>query len=212
MQFFSVKISNWGSLNSLIFVKNYQLKKYYILYKPFLLFLGKFLVSYLALTIAYQVYLNQFDLHKFEIDGVTKLVAQQSKDLLLLFNYDAKITPSLRESAMLLLFNGKTIARIIEGCNGISVIILFVAFIIAFSAKKRSTFLYIVMGCALIYIANVIRISLLCALLYFYPEQEHFLHSVLFPLFIYGLVFLLWVIWLFGSNKISKYTVNETEK
>jgi exosortase family protein XrtF len=49
---------------------------------------------------------------------------------------------------------------------------------------------------------NVIRIALIAIALYHYPEQEHLLHGVVFPLFIYGVVFLLWVIWV---NKFSVY-------
>jgi exosortase family protein XrtF len=178
------------------------LKKYLIQYKPFLLFLGKFLLSYLLLTFVYESYLSQFDVTKFETDEFTQLVAQQTKDLLLFFNCDANIESNANESAVNLLYKGQHVARIIEGCNALSVIILFVAFIIAFSGKLKTTILYIIGGSLLIHILNVIRIALLCVLIYHFPKQEHFLHGVVFPLFIYGVVFLLWIIWV---NKFSKY-------
>jgi exosortase family protein XrtF len=184
------------------------LKKYLILYKPFLIFLGKFLLTYLVLTFAYQTYLDQFDSTTNEVDGVTKLVAEHSKDLSLLFNYDAKIIPNLKEPAMNFYYNNKIMARIIEGCNGLSVIILFISFVVAFSGKKLATFLFLIGGSLLIYILNVVRIALLCILIYYYPEQEHILHGVLFPLFIYGVVFILWVIWV---NKFSKYATKNIE-
>ena len=66
------------------------MKKYFILYKPFLLFLGKFLLTYLLLTFVYQIYLGQFDVKKNETDSFTKLVAQQTEDVLLFFNADVK--------------------------------------------------------------------------------------------------------------------------
>jgi len=178
------------------------LKKYLILYKPFLLFLGKFLLSYLLLTFAYESYLSQFDVTKFETDGFTQLVAKQTKDVMLFFNCDADIEPNVKEPAVNLLYNGKRMARIIEGCNGLSVIILFVAFIIAFSGRIKATILYLIGGSLLIHILNVARIALLCVLMYYFPSQKHFLHGVVFPLFIYGVVFLLWIIWV---NKFSKY-------
>ena len=178
------------------------MKKYIILYKPFLLFLGKFLLTYLLLTFVYQKYLGQFDAKKLELDGFTQMVAKQTEDVLLFFNCDVKTAPNIKEAGINLYYNQKSMARIIEGCNALSVIILFISFIIAFSGKIKSTILFIISGSILIHILNVIRIALLCVLLYYYPKQQHFLHGVLFPLFIYGVVFILWVIWV---NKFSRY-------
>jgi exosortase family protein XrtF len=183
------------------------LKKYFILYKPFLLFLGKFLLTYLLLTFVYQSYLSLFDVNKFETDGFTQLVAKQTRDVMLFFNCDASIAPNLKESAVNLFYNGKHMARIIEGCNGLSMIILFVSFVVAFSGKIKATILYIIGGSLLIHILNVVRIALLCVLIYYFPKQEHILHGVFFPLFIYGVVFLLWIIWV---NKFSKYATKTT--
>ena len=83
-------------------------------------------------------------------------------------------------------------------------IILFAAFVFAFSSSVKRTFLYIIFGSVLIYILNIIRIALLTYSLYYYPQYEEFLHGTIFPLFIYGIVFLLWVGWvlkLSGKNK-----------
>lgn len=178
------------------------MKKYLIGYKPFLLFLGKFLLSYLLLTFAYESYLSQFDVRKLEIDGITQLVATQTKDLMVFFHYDADVKPNLTELGIKFFYNQRFIARIIEGCNGVNVIILFVSFVIAFSGKIKATLLYIISGSLLIYILNLIRIALLCVLMYHFPKQQHFLHGVFFPLFIYGVVFMLWLIWV---RKFSLY-------
>ncbi len=167
-----------------------------------MLFLGKFLLTYLLLTFVYQSYLGQFDVKKNETDSFTKLVAQQTEDVLLFFNCDVKTLPNSKEPAVNIYYNQKPMARIIEGCNALSVIILFISFIIAFSGKIKPTILYIIAGSILIHILNVSRIALLCILMYYYPKQQHLLHGVLFPLFIYGVVFVLWIIWV---NKFSKY-------
>lgn len=167
-----------------------------------MLFLGKFLLTYLLLTFVYQTYLGQFDVNKNETDSFTKLVAQQTEDVLLFFNCDVKTLPNSKEPAVNLYYNQKSIARIIEGCNALSVIILFISFITAFSGKLKPTLLFIVGGSLLIHILNVTRIALLCVLMYYFPKQQHLLHGVVFPLFIYGVVFILWIIWV---NKFSKY-------
>jgi exosortase family protein XrtF len=184
------------------------LKKYFIIYKPFLVFLGKFLLTYLLLTLVYKSYLSQYDVQQFEVDSFTQIVANQTRDLMLLFNCDASIAPNIKESAVNIYYNQRSMARIIEGCNGLSVIILFISFVVAFSGKIKPTVLFLLGGSLLIHILNVSRIALLCVLMYYYPKQQHLLHGVLFPLFIYGVVFLLWIIWV---NKFSKYATKTVQ-
>ncbi len=184
------------------------MKKYFIIYKPFLMFLGKFLLTYLLLTLVYKSYLNQYDVQQFEVDSFTQIVANQTRDLMLLFNCDASIAPNIKESAVNIYYNERSMARIIEGCNGLSVIILFISFVVAFSGKIKPTILFLLGGSLLIHILNVSRIALLCVLMYYYPKQQHLLHGVLFPLFIYGVVFLLWIIWV---NKFSKYATKTVQ-
>ncbi|MCF8322876.1 MAG: exosortase family protein XrtF [Flavobacterium sp.] len=178
------------------------MKKYFILYKPFLLFLAKFLLSYLLFTIIYESYLDKFDSQKSEIDGITRLVAKQTKDILLYFDYDAGIIPDSMEPSIKFFYKNIFIARIIEGCNGISIIILFVSFVIAFSGKLKTTVLYILSGILILHLLNMLRIAILCVLLYYFPSKEPILHRVFFPLFIYSAVFLLWMIWI---RKFSSY-------
>lgn len=185
------------------------MKKYFILYKPFLLFLAKFLLSYLLFSVLYENYLDKFNVDKFEVDGITRLVAKQTKDILLYFDYDAGIIPDSMEPSIKFFYKNIFIARIIEGCNGISIIILFTSFIIAFSGKLKTTVLYIIGGSLLLHVLNMLRIAILCVLLYYFPEREPILHRVFFPLFIYGSVFLLWIIWI---RKFSKYADTTNSK
>ena len=185
------------------------MKKYFIQNKPFLLFLGKFLLTYVLLTFAYESYLKNFDSKKFETDGFTKLVANQTVYLLKFFNFNAYSAPNYFESSVKLIYNNQFIARVVEGCNGLSVIILFISFIIAFTGKLKHTLVFIVNGTLIIHILNVARIALLCVLLFEYPESESLLHGVIFPLIIYGTVFLLWIIWV---NNYSIYAKKSLQK
>ena len=178
-------------------------------YKPFLLFLGKFALTYLLLTFLYQSYLGQFDVKKAETDGFTKIVASQTEFLLQLVDDNSYTMPHLQEPCVKLFYHGKYIARIIEGCNAVSVMILFVAFVVAFTGKLKNTIFFIVIGLFVIHLLNIIRIALLSIALYHYPNSEHLLHGVIFPLFIYGVVFFLWVIWV---NKYSSYASTTPSK
>ena len=148
------------------------------------------------------MYLNGFDSKTFETDGMTKFVAYQTEDLLQIMGQDAYTVPHFKQACMKFFFNGKYIARVVEGCNAMSVMILFVAFVVAFKGKLRHTLLFIIAGIFIIHILNVLRIALLSMALFHYREYEHILHGVIFPLFIYGVVFGLWVIWV---QKFSTY-------
>ena len=184
------------------------MKNYWIQYKPFLLFLVKFIFSYLVLTIIYQYYLNQFDIKNNEVDGLTKLVSTQVEHLLLLFNGDAHIELHPSQPCYKFFYNGKYVSRIIEGCNALSVIILFISFVIAFSGKLKNTIYFIISGSIIIHVLNITRIALLMVAFYNFPEANFILHDILFPLVIYGAVFILWIIWV---NKFSFYAKTPTK-
>jgi len=147
-----------------------------------------------------QGYSNTFG--ENEIDSITKTVAQHTEKVLHLFTNDIAIQENKPEPFIKLLYHQKYVARVIEGCNAISVIILFVSFVVAFSGKWKHTLLFIFGGSLVVYLLNVMRIAVLAVLMYRFPEQEHLLHGVVFPLIIYGAVFILWVIWV---NKFSRY-------
>lgn len=185
------------------------MREYFVKYKPFLLFLGKFLLTYALLTFVYQSYLNQYDKATFEVDGFTQSVAFQTQKVLSVFNPDVAITPHLEQASIKLYYNYHFVARIVEGCNALSVIILFVAFVVAFKGKIRTTIVFIIGGSLLVHVLNIARIAILAVALYHFPEQEEMLHGVIFPLFIYGVVFILWVIWV---NKFSLYAEKPVEK
>ena len=91
------------------------MKKLFLQYKPFFLFLIKFIALYVVLTVGYKLYLNQFDESKHEVDGFTKMVAGQSKSLLMVFGKEATAIPNTAESSVYLIYKNKFVARIVEG-------------------------------------------------------------------------------------------------
>lgn len=181
------------------------MKKYFILYKPFLIFLGTFFLTYIVLTFLYQRFLNGFE--ENQIDSVTRMVSENTEQVLQLFNDESSIEESTAFPYMKLYYNQKYVARIVEGCNAISVIILFISFVVAFSGKLLTTLLFIFGGSLFIYVLNVLRIAVLSALIFYFPKQEPFLHGVLFPLYIYSVVFILWLVWV---RKFSRYVSKDS--
>ncbi|KAF2327073.1 exosortase family protein XrtF [Flavobacterium nitrogenifigens] len=176
------------------------MKKYLVQFKPFLIFISIFFLTYIVLMSFYKLYLDSYQAE--DLDAITMISGKNSEQLLKLFNYDVIIQKSSQNPWQEIILNGMFIARITEGCNAVSVMILFVAFVAAFSGNLKKTLLFIMFGVVSIYILNVIRISLLIVLVYHFPQYSHFLHGTLFPLMIYGYVFILWIFWI---NRFSKY-------
>jgi exosortase family protein XrtF len=182
------------------------LKKYFILYQPFFLFLSKFFLTFIILTVLYQGFLNRFDNNK--LDSITKLVASNTVQLLDLCSAGVVVEENKAETFIKISYNHSYVARIIEGCNAVSVIILFVSFVVSFSGKFKPTLFFVLGGSIIIYVLNVIRIAMLTILIYHFPGQVSILHGVLFPLFIYGVVFILWIIWVRKFSLYAKNTFN----
>jgi len=172
--------------------------------KSILLFLAKFFITYFLLFGLYSSHLHktQQKIPFFKCSPVTESVAHQTKAILNVFGYAVNTEAHTKELSVKLLVHDVYTARVIEGCNSISIIILFIAFVIAFPGPLKATLLYAVTGSFIIYAVNVLRIAFLTMALYKYPNEQEILHNLIFPSIIYGLVFLLWVIWV---NVFSNY-------
>jgi exosortase family protein XrtF len=177
------------------------LKQYFIQYKPFLVFLAKFFITYLVIAGLYSWYLDYYHQQNL-IDGFTLLVANQAASVLRFLDFEFVIELRNLDFSVMYIIDNKLFVRIIEGCNVMSVIILFVAFVVAFSGKPFKTLAFIVLGSLVIHFLNILRIGLLTIGIYKFPEYKTVLHDLVFPLFIYGVVFGLWVLWV---NKFSDY-------
>jgi exosortase family protein XrtF len=150
---------------------------------------------YILLSFFYNVYLQSSLGGKYYPDFITNLVAKQSSSLISSFGFNAEVMPHPTEISMKLFIDKQFLGRIVEGCNAVSIIILFIAFIIPFTQKFKKTLLFILVGSVLIYVVNIIRIAILAIALYKYPEHQDMLHQIVFPAIIYGMVFLLWMLW-----------------
>lgn len=166
-------------------------KKYKIVIRFIVLFLG----TYLLLSMGYALYLNVSENGNYLPDFVTNLVAKQSNAVLETFGFTSILWPDSLEQGMLLTIENTYTVSIVEGCNSISVIILFMAFIIAFAENFKKTILFLFAGAVLIYSVNLLRIAFLVVALYKYPQYENVLHGVVFPGIIYSMVFIMWMVW-----------------
>ena len=180
------------------------MKELFVKYESVIRFIVTFLLVYVVFSAFYHLYLKVSDGSKFYPDYLTHLVAKQTDVLLNGFGYNAQMFPHPNEPSIKVILNGKYLARVIEGCNSVSVIILFMSFIIAFSGKLKTTLLFILSGSVLIYAANLLRIALFTIALYHYPQRQAVLHDIVFPAVIYGFVFLLWIFWVNRFSNLKK--------
>lgn len=155
-------------------------------------FILRFVLVYVVLTMGYNWYLSFFGNTP---DAITALVAEQNKWLLEVFGYQIGLVPDASETFYQVWLYGRYVARIVEGCNALSVIILFITFIIAFKGSAKHTLVFGLAGMVFLYVINLLRIVLLIMVAYHFPEYTDVMHSVVFPAIIYGGMFLLWVIW-----------------
>ena len=171
------------------------MKALFLKYKTVIRFLGFFFGSYLLLSFFYNLYLKQSQSDDYSVDFITHLVAEQTVAIVETLGYRVQLVPHESEPAIRVIVEQEYVANIVEGCNAVSVIILFVTFVVAFAQRLKPTLLFLFSGAVLIYALNIIRIALFVISLKTYPQYKDFLHDIAFPGVIYGVVFILWFFW-----------------
>ena len=158
------------------------------------------------LVTLYDAYLknSQQKINGFKTASITTKVAEHTVVFLEFLGYHADYLQHEKELSVKLLIENQYTARVIEGCNSVSLIILFFSFIVAFSGTLKATVLFAFLGSLIIYIVNILRIAFLTIMIYKYPKYQEFLHNIIFPIIIYGTIFLLWVVWVNRFSKIKK--------
>lgn len=173
------------------------MKELILKHKGVLKFLAVFTTSYIILYVLYVVFLK----FSSSPDVFTKLVSEQSIYILNQLNYNTTSEVNSSYEGIKLFINQKHIASIAEGCNALSIMILFVAFILAFAKSVQKTLTFCLFGLMFIHIMNVFRIVILIISIYNFPKYSEPLHSIIFPGIIYCSVFILWMIWVKSFQK-----------
>jgi exosortase family protein XrtF len=80
-------------------------------------------------------------------------------------------------------------------CNGLELFALFTGFIIIFPGKISNKLVYIPIGVLIIHFLNILRLVGLAVVVLYYPDSLDFNHKYTFTIIIYGIVFLMWMMW-----------------
>src|SRR5690625_6504452 len=79
-------------------------------------------------------------------------------------------------SGRMLGITGAPGVEIVDGCNGIAAIGLFLGFIIAYPGKWKPRLYFAIFGIGVIYIVNVVRIVTRCYVEKYLPGSFYFMH------------------------------------
>lgn len=166
-------------------------------FQPAIRFLLVFLATYFVLNLIYGIWIESLG---NKPDAVTQWTSAQSAALARLLSYDASILPNESEPKIGVLNGERIVINVFEGCNGLNVMIVFVAFIVAFGGAPRRMWWFIPLGFVVVHITNLVRILLL----YFLADQGssffYYFHKYFFTAAIYVAVFVLWWVWIVLNN------------
>ncbi len=181
--------------------------------KGVVFFILRFLITYAILSGLYGVYIQKFDTsNPPATDSFTRFVSYQTMFAAEALGYTSELVRNAHliheteeEQTMDSIYlDNKYAVSVEEGCNGLSVAILFVSFIIGFGGQWKKLVWFIPMGLAFLHVANIGRILLLGILNVDFDGQGfHFFHKYLFTAIIYAAVFVLWIWWVnrFGQTQ-----------
>jgi exosortase family protein XrtF len=141
----------------------------------------------------YQLYLNRYQFQL--VDPFTGFTANAVHGVQQLLGYKSVLQDLPGWHSILFVLNDENTTRIVEGCNAISVMILFVAFILAFY-KGLKTFGFIAVSLLFLIAINVLRIAGLNILYLRWPQYIKIGHDYVFPAIIYGSIVVLWLVWI----------------
>jgi exosortase family protein XrtF len=162
-------------------------------FKPVLSILLRFIIVYVVLLLLYQFYLNSFA--QLGLDPFSHCIAELVKDLQNCMEYPTSLYDDIKGEQVYFKVKNIYATRMVEGCNAISVMILFASFVFAFY-KGKKTVIFVISGLLLLYAMNVFRIVGLNIVMTDYRQYGKMVHDFIFPAVIYGTVVILWLIWI----------------
>lgn len=172
-------------------------------FKYSFLFLGKFLLIYFGANLLYGFYIDSF---QNTPDPITYWVAEQTSQAQSVFGVESSIQINDGIKSISMRNEGDGVINVFEGCNGVNVMIVFVAFMMAYGGSTKRMIWFLPLGLLIIHLFNLLRV----ALLYYAAQQNtqyfYYIHKYFFTAALYVVVVGLWIIW------VSKLGVNQTKK
>ena len=167
-------------------------------FRPTILFLVKFGVIFTIGSLLYSFFVASYQKLDPPIpDPFTEWVAAQTNTTLNVMGYDAHLWYPESDPLVVIYITGFENENVAfyEGCNGLNIMILFVAFVFAFGNRYKRMLWFIPVGLVSIHLFNLIRLSILAILATWSSSIFHFVHKFAFTGVIYAFVLFLWYLW-----------------
>jgi len=171
-------------------------------FKPALLFLFKFLSIYIVSNIAYGIYINHY---YPQSDPATQMISGQVSKIISASGNAVFANPNVDQPTISIIevSTNNTIIDIFEGCNGINVVIVFLAFLVAYQGTVKRTIIFAGVGLLFIHFFNLARIILLFQQAKDHSPYFYYLHKYFFTAILYAVVVVLWWLWVSKYNGIK---------
>lgn len=127
-----------------------------------------------------------------------------SEQALNAFSSHAFALSPFEEENTYLFKDGIPVVLIEHGCNGLILMVLFAAFVIAFPGPGKEKLWFVPAGIVSIYLINSLRVIGLAVNHIISKESFDFNHKYTFTILVYGAIFLFWMIWV---NRFSGINV-----
>ena len=111
------------------------------------------------------------------------------------FSADTYSLSPFSEEETQLFKNNIPVVLIEHGCNGLILMVLFAAFVIAFPGPWKTKLWFVPAGILAIYLLNSLRVIALAMNHLFARDSFEFNHKYTFTILIYGAIFFFWMIW-----------------
>lgn len=170
-------------------------------FKYSFLFLGKFLAVYFCGNLLYGLYIDSF---KNAPDPITYLVTQQTSQVQNRLGMPSSIEVNDGKKSISMRQDGDGVINVFEGCNGVNVMIVFVAFMVAFGGSVKQMIWFVPLGLVIIHLFNLLRIILLYVAAQQNSQYFYYIHKYFFTAALYLVVIALWIIWVTKLNNQTK--------
>ena len=170
-------------------------------FKPTILFLVKFIGIYLVANLLYGIYVTAYSPGP---DPITSLASRQTAVALGICGWPSTTFDNDKKPTTLLIHEGRNVLAVYEGCNGVNIMIIFVAFLFAFGPIGKPLWIFALIGIVLIHLMNLLRISVLFWVVLYLPDYIYFVHKYLFTAILFIFVFVLWIVWVRKFSNLKR--------
>jgi len=167
-------------------------------FKPSILFLLKFLGIYLIGNVLYGFFIESY---KPWPDPITETVSNHTCKILNFVGFSTAMAPHPTLPTVIIRNYGNSVISVYEGCNSINVMIVFLAFMLAFGQFSKRKLLYSGLGLVIVYLMNLARVTFLFWVAESIPDYLYFVHKYVFTAIIYLIVLIMWYLWIFKINE-----------